>query len=1582
MKIDARTWTSALAGDLESWNDLTPPWEIHNFSTGGYSFDPIDFGIIEAEGFAEENKNEHQFIDIEFGFDENQEEVLYVSSKNKGLVKGGSEIWRYDTFGWNEITQEINYPRSTHFTIFINSDSWTNHNNGIWNFNGTSVTCSPGINDEQFLGRSKLSGQYFIGNSVPKIRIKSSVPEGANLFLRAYPDKNNLTEYWYIPLSKEFNNWVEEDEFTSTSSLNDEIIRYFAGYSPNRLEIVVKTNEDYDGTTPIEIEEFEIYYDEHQIILCDVPDNTSVYATGIPITRKVPRVYKSEDQGLTFNYFYGVEDPQGSDYTVWDYGDENKFQFEVSNSNIDEFYIGGVELMKVHYDQVSDTYLEFDATLGGSELHDDIRYLNIPAIDNATGNHMIHVGCDGGNAFSFDGGSSWVNKNGEYFPTLQTYGLSISDQDPNRYLCGAMDNQTWLKVRDEWSLFGGSDGADCEFDPENPNIFYYNDWGPVNKVEIDEFGNEISDNYLFGVGRFLKAPLVAKYGNIYAGGNSLYKDDGSGQTVLNELSNPTIAIKGEVSAIAISDQDQNKIYFADNGLFYNDPIEGGLFKTEDEGLNWIEISGDQNVYRWHPSTDLELDPENDNELLISFGSVSGTVSEKVMKISIDNNTPTYTDWSEGLTLLPINSIEIDKNSRIVYCCDDIGVYYRHIDDPVGGVGWQCFSNGLPPAIVSDIDINNCSQELVCSTYGRGLWKAPLISGEDEIINVNSVFAHEVFYNNLRITNGAEVTITGDVSMAAGKHIYIEKGCRLTIDGGTISNECGRLWDGIYVEGDVTTSQDNFADKGYLKIINEGTIQNALVGVRNFGLKANGDTEWNSTGGIIYCEDANFTNNWKSVEFLSYQNFNVHSQTQEQIPKVDRSNFKRCTFEINAELPQKEFHDAHVSMYKVDGIGYSGCTFANYRSDQDAEGFDRGEGIRSINATYYVTADCPVTNPSCDESNLIRGIFHNLKNGINAQNFDDFYTLEVNRSDFFQNHRSIILSSVNNATITQNTFSQHNEPGFEITNPLLDNSVAMLIQGSTGYEIEDNLVDATASPGYLTAGLIIQGSGPDVNEVYRNLYSNLYVGTLVQGQNRNTTDNTGLEVLCNWNSGNDFDIALEKLNTQDGSHALEQGNAGFNETDPAGNIFSSINCSVENSLYSNPSSALYIYNHHTNSQLTPQLGCYTLTNVIPNEITGNPSNSYDSSCPTRLSREEDREDALARAMQARAAADSLVTMYFQIADDGNTQSIVNYVTSAASSFDKRGLLLTHSPNLSDSSLASAINAIPALNTWHLTEVMIENSPLSLDIHTAYMAMSSVPQFFKDLVENYQSGVSTLGSISQDIRENESGEWKNSRDFIRTILLRDTSEFRSYDILDLVNNLNENRAIRTSIANYISLGNYTEARARLAEYNFSANDAFPLIQEIVLDIYELNMAPDINDYTTLENIAYSNQLGKYKARSLLSFLRQDDFPEEISWPSYQYNSLSDKNEESLTDESLYIYPNPAKDLLQIAFLYGNEINDVEIFIHDLQGKLLYSKRMEHFGLDNIDVSDFANGNYILSLWSNNIKLDAKNFVVENE
>ena len=82
----------------------------------------------------------------------------------------------------------------------------------------------------------------------------------------------------------------------------------------------------------------------------------------------------------------------------------------------------------------------------------------------------------------------------------------------------------------------------------------------------------------------------------------------------------------------------------------------------------------------------------------------------------------------------------------------------------------------------------------------------------------------------------------------------------------------------------------------------------------------------------------------------------------------------------------------------------------------------------------------------------------------------------------------------------------------------------------------------------------------------------------------------------------------------------------------------------------------------------------------------------------------------------------------------------------------------------------------------------------------------------------------------------------------------------------------------------------------------------------------------------------------------------------------------------EETFTIYPNPAKNLVNIDFPYSNA-EPTNLSFYDLTGKLILNKRFNGvYNYENIDISSLSSGYYIIQLQSGNGKISRQKLLVE--
>lgn len=112
---------------------------------------------------------------------------------------------------------------------------------------------------------------------------------------------------------------------------------------------------------------------------------------------------------------------------------------------------------------------------------------------------------------------------------------------------------------------------------------------------------------------------------------------------------------------------------------------------------------------------------------------------------------------------------------------------------------------------------------------------------------------------------------------------------------------------------------------------------------------------------------------------------------------------------------------------------------------------------------------------------------------------------------------------------------------------------MYLDYSTGYWVEDNDFGHEGEE-ETGVGIIVNQSGREANEIYRNRFTNLTQGISAQECNTGVTE--GLQILCNEYDGCSADIAVLVEGSSDPAGIFEsQGIIDDTITGPAGNQFS-------------------------------------------------------------------------------------------------------------------------------------------------------------------------------------------------------------------------------------------------------------------------------------------------------------------------------------------------------------------------------------------------------------------------------------------
>jgi Zn-dependent metalloprotease len=397
-------------------------------------------------------------------------------------------------------------------------------------------------------------------------------------------------------------------------------------------------------------------------------------------------------------------------------------------------------------------------------------------------------------------------------------------------------------------------------------------------------------------------------------------------------------------------------------------------------------------------------------------------------------------------------------------------------------------------------------------------------------------------HDVTVNAGAHLTITGTVHFTSGNELIVKPGGRLTVNGGTLTNNCDdKMWGGIRVLGHSNMPQNDFSQNGQsrLHISNGATIEHAVCAIRNFGLLDNGNINYRSTGARISAIDAHFIDNAQMISFAPYTNAGYVA-----------TSFKNCEFKI---LPTYDFDHLldfnFVSLHGIKNIYFYGCDFA-LPSEFNAvvpwvnaiSGFNAHFEVRAINL-----------NPLCFNcNNYDRSTFSGFETAISVHysGAAGIANIAIDKSDFNNVNNGVFLHAYPTFSVSNSNFVLGN--GRRPLNSSMLTGIAAEL--TPVFDLYENSFDGRLNK---TTGIHIINSLTNNSYTYKNSFNNMTIGQHFSGFNRIpeglSHPDEGLRYFCNVNTGNgQYDVLVD-------SAFMDLGGLSFIEI---GNPFISIN------IYSN------------------------------------------------------------------------------------------------------------------------------------------------------------------------------------------------------------------------------------------------------------------------------------------------------------------------------------------------------------------------------------------------------------------------------
>lgn len=465
----------------------------------------------------------------------------------------------------------------------------------------------------------------------------------------------------------------------------------------------------------------------------------------------------------------------------------------------------------------------------GTSTHADIRALQLFQASTDGLSDILLAGTDGGVLYSSSAQAplgnvvNWTNINGYGLAVGQFYGLAGSEREPGRIVAGAQDNGFATHEYGAWVNKVVGDSYKMVIDRENSlqaigekigyggqlasgtylgkSVTGGQTW--TGSMQQPPWGNPSNQGnfnqgvqYSPDVWNVKDQPiLINQQNDLFIGFHDLFKFDTSNSSwnPVSDFTAEGVAIGAGCNALAIAQSDPNVIYFGYEHQTWdpNNLTKKKLWRTLNGGSSWTDVTNDLPV-NYAGISGIAIDPDDSDRVWVSFNSVwhDGNLAEPYNGInrvyySHDGGT-TWTDYSLGLTSLPINTITYEQGSNDgIYVGTDVGVFYTnrvlYNSDDVGNpqnTGWVCFNDGFPVCVVTQVEVNYASNRLRASTYGRGIWESTLACPLTADLLVTTVSANglsstfQEVLNNISITaDVGDIQLT-DLTARAGNEISV------------------------------------------------------------------------------------------------------------------------------------------------------------------------------------------------------------------------------------------------------------------------------------------------------------------------------------------------------------------------------------------------------------------------------------------------------------------------------------------------------------------------------------------------------------------------------------------------------------------------------------------------------------------------------------------------------------------------------------------------------------------------------------------------------------------------------------------
>jgi hypothetical protein len=320
---------------------------------------------------------------------------------------------------------------------------------------------------------------------------------------------------------------------------------------------------------------------------------------------------------------------------------------------------------------------------------------------------ILYAGTDGGVFVSTDAGDTWTSRNAGLSITQYYPGISVSP-DGSKVMGGSQDNGTHTYTGSpQWNGFAGGDGGYTAINYSNPSIVYGEaQWSSSGAYILRKDATSIASRSNGIVasdrGAFIPPLIIDPITptKLYFATQRVYRSTDEGRNWI-PISGDLTKGTGRIMTVGIAKSDSLTIYVGTSDAVVQVSRDGGAtFANVSAGLPTRTI------------TRVVIDPEDGTHALVT---VSGFGTGHLFE-----TTTAGASWKDitgsGLIDAPVNSASFIPGLGIMVGTD-VGVY----QSTDGGLNWRPGPAGLPNVIVQDIQYVPATKQVVAGTYGRGMF---------------------------------------------------------------------------------------------------------------------------------------------------------------------------------------------------------------------------------------------------------------------------------------------------------------------------------------------------------------------------------------------------------------------------------------------------------------------------------------------------------------------------------------------------------------------------------------------------------------------------------------------------------------------------------------------------------------------------------------------------------------------------------------------------------------------------------------------------------------------------------------------